>query len=242
MLALASIYVQEQRSVTVLVDGDDEGRRRKAKIEAWAERSKQECTVITLSDYKTAPCSIEDFLDPTVYTEAVVAACKQAVDAGHIKPQREAWPTELKRLLSTPDGNGGEERRSLGKRVEASTIQIFGEPISDNAIAIRYSELLQSPSETEDAARRIDQYWDDDSLGKLATAILKALKPQPLETRECEHPNYDRHCVVCRGKFARVFCLRRAKWLSLRGATRTRASNALLPRFIILLTASIGSS
>ena len=94
---LASIYIQEQRSVAVLVDGDVEGNQRKQKIETWAQRARQECSVIILSRPDGIPCSIEDFLEPTAYIGAVVAACKQAVDASHIKPEKKEWLTELRK-------------------------------------------------------------------------------------------------------------------------------------------------
>jgi hypothetical protein len=176
MLALANIYTQEQRAVTVLVDGDDEGRRSKQKIEAWTSRAKRECPVIILSDYKEPPCSIEDLLEPTIYRTAVVAACKQAVDAGNIQPQnKEDWLTELDKLLNTPDGKGGTDRKSLGKRVETATIQIFGESISDNNVAIKYSELLQE-GERGEAVPSIDRYWENETLQNLANALWTALR------------------------------------------------------------------
>jgi hypothetical protein len=174
MLALANMYTQEQRTVTVLVDGDAEGRQRKAKIEAWANRVKQECPIIILSDYKDAPCSIEDFLEPATYIEAVLAACRHAVEAGHLQTTKEAWPAELRRLIETPDGRGGTDPRSLGKRVETATTEIFGEPISDNAIAIKYSELLQLPRDPAEVSR-IRDYWQDEMLRNLANDIWKAL-------------------------------------------------------------------
>ena len=42
MLTLAGKYTQEQRSVAILVDGDEQGKQRKQRIEAWAQRCKQE--------------------------------------------------------------------------------------------------------------------------------------------------------------------------------------------------------
>jgi hypothetical protein len=160
----------------VLVDGDEEGRQRKQKIESWAQRTKQECPVIILSDYQEAPCSIEDLLEPNVYNDAVLAACKQAVDAGHLHPQKDDWYTELKRLISSPDGKGGTTRRSLGKRAEHATTEIFGETVSDNNVAIKYSELLQARGETAVGEPSVEEYWGDEALPKLANALWKALK------------------------------------------------------------------
>lgn len=170
LLAVTATYLQEQRSVTVLVDGDEEGRKRKTKIDAWAVRAKLECPVVILSDYKTAPCSIEDFLEPEVFEIAATAACKQLVDAGHLQPKEKGeWPNEIKKLLKTPDGKGGAERCSLGRRLQNATTEVFGEPISDNLVAIKYSELLQ-------AKREPLEYWKDESLLKFANALWGALK------------------------------------------------------------------
>jgi predicted ATP-dependent endonuclease of OLD family len=76
MLTLASKYIQEQRSVAILVDGDEEGKQRKQRIEVWAQRSRQECPVILLSRAGQKPCSIEDFLEPETYLDSVLAACR----------------------------------------------------------------------------------------------------------------------------------------------------------------------
>jgi hypothetical protein len=83
---------------------------------------------------------------------------------------------ELKRLLNTSDGEDGTEQKSLGKRVESATRAIFGESISDNFIAIKYSELIQAGGQPADAVPSIDQYWEDETLQKLADALWKALK------------------------------------------------------------------
>ena len=136
----------------------------------------RKCPVILLSRADQKPCSIEDFLEPNTYLEAVLAACKQAVDAGYILPQRAEWSSELKRLLSTPDGKGGADQRSVGKRVETSTWLIFGEPISDNNIAIKYSELLNSKSESPGVSSSVSVYWGGEDLGRLADTIWKTLK------------------------------------------------------------------
>jgi hypothetical protein len=174
MLAVAATYLQEQRSVTVLIDGDVEGGKRKSKIEAWAGRAKVECPAVILSEFRDPPCSIEDFLEPSTFENAVIAACKQLVDGGHVQPKEKGdWPADLKRLLKTADGRGGAERRSLGKRVEVATAEVFGESISDNAIAIQYGELIRrEPVDAE----RLAQYWQTESLQRLASAIWASLK------------------------------------------------------------------
>jgi hypothetical protein len=176
MLTLASKYIQEQRSVAILVDGDEEGKQRKQRIEAWAQRSRQECPVILLLRADQKPCSIEDFLEQDTYLEAVLAACKQAVDAGYILPQRTEWSSALKRLLSTPDGKGGADQRTMGKRVETATSLIFGESISDNNIASKYSELLNSKSESPAGSASVSAYWEGEDLGRLADTIWNTLK------------------------------------------------------------------
>jgi hypothetical protein len=170
--AVAAMYLQEQRSVAVLVDGDEEGRRRKTKIDGWADRTKQTCPVIILSDFESAPCSIEDFLDPDVFENAVTGACKHLVEGGNLQPKEKGeWPTELRRLLKSADGKGGTDRCSLGKRVEAATTEIFGESISDTVVAIQYGELLATADQVI-----VDRYWKDEKLRKLASALWSALK------------------------------------------------------------------
>jgi len=176
MLTLASMYIQEQRSVAILIDSDEEGKQRKLKMEAWAQRSRQECPVILLSRADQKPCSIEDFLEPDRYFEAVLAACKQAVEAGYVLPQRAEWSSELKRLLSTPDGKGGADQRTKGKRVETATSLIFGESISDSNIAIKYRELLDSKSNSPGGPSSITAYWEGEDLQRLADTIWKTLK------------------------------------------------------------------
>ena len=64
-----------------------------------------------------------------------------------LSPRRKSGSPNSERLLNTPDGKGGTEQKSLGKRVEAATGEIFGESISNNNVAIKYSELLQAASE-----------------------------------------------------------------------------------------------
>jgi energy-coupling factor transporter ATP-binding protein EcfA2 len=176
MLTLASMYIQEQRSVAILIDSDEEGKQRKLKIEAWAQRSRHECPVILLSRADQKPCSIEDFLEPDRYFKAVLAACKQAVEAGYVLPQRAEWSSELKRLLSTPDGKGGADQRTLGKRVETATSLIFGESISDNNIAIKYRERLDSKSESPGVPSSVSVYWESEDLTRLADTIWRTLK------------------------------------------------------------------
>ena len=176
MLTLASKYIQEQRSVAILVDADEEGKQRRQRIEAWAQRSRQECPVLLLPRADQKPCSIEDFLEPETYLEAVLAACKQAVDAGYILPQRAEWSSELKRLLSTSDGRGGADQRTMGKRVETATSLIFGESISDTNIAIKYSEILNSKSESPGRSSSVSVYWEGGDLVRLADMIWTTLR------------------------------------------------------------------
>lgn len=177
MLSLASVYIQEQRSVAVLVDGDDGGLQRKRKIEAWAQRARVECPVIILSRPDGRPCSIEDFLRPVAYLNALLAACKQAVDAGILQTQKQEWPAELKRLINTPDGKDGSEQRTLGKRVEAATSVVFSEPISDTSVAIKYGEMISPQlgdgSETTSGSEPDDV---DVSFLEAADQIWQALK------------------------------------------------------------------
>ena len=191
LVAVAATYIQEQRSVTILVDGDDEGRKRKSRIEAWTARAKLECPVVILSDYGSGPCSIEDFLEPSLFEIAVAAACKQLVDAGHLQPKEKSeWTNEIKRLLKTPDGKDGTERCSLGRRVQNATSEIFGESISDNIVAIKYGELMQGQREPSDVAR-VDQYWRDERLLRLANTLWEALKLPMREMSQASHLRAD---------------------------------------------------
>jgi hypothetical protein len=59
--------------------------------------------------------------------------------------------------------------------VQNATSEIFGEPISDNIVAIKYSELMQAQREPPDVAK-VDQYWRDERLLRLANALWEALK------------------------------------------------------------------
>lgn len=167
LIASADMYLREGRKCAALFDGDEEGNRRKQRLEHWKSRSKRECAVISLGDIKKPPCSIEDFLQPTLYREAVGAACKEAIDSGVIQPRSENWETDLRAQLERKENN------TLGKRVEDVLTSLFGEAISDVWIARKYSELLRS--DKPPAGTNLAAYWGDADLASLANALWKAL-------------------------------------------------------------------
>jgi hypothetical protein len=165
-VASANIYTKEDRRVAVLVDGDDAGNKRKARVEAWSKQANRKCPVVILSEFKPAPCSIEDFLEPIAFKEAVVLACKEAIKAG-VLDQRDNWEATFRAQANT------KEKKSLGKRVEDILTELFGEAISDVWIARKYGEVLR----TQDSKQKVasDAYWEDIVLQRLANAIWKAL-------------------------------------------------------------------
>jgi predicted ATP-dependent endonuclease of OLD family len=169
MLAVASTYISEERAVTVLVDGDIEGEQRKSRIEKWAASKKKKCPVLILSEYCKAPCAIENFLEPTLYTDAVIAASKHLTDDGTLATPAGEWQTELKKLLATDDNH------TLGKRAENATKTILGEAISDVLIAIKYAEVLQKAEEQKPTPEYLTNYWAGAELRRLANALWSTL-------------------------------------------------------------------
>jgi hypothetical protein len=169
MLAVASTYISEERAVTVLVDGDIEGEQRKSRIEKWATSKKKKCPVLILSEYCKAPCAIENFLEPTLYTDAVIAASKHLTDDGTLATPAGEWQTELKKLLTTEDNH------TLGKRAENATKTILGEAISDVLIAIKYAELLQKADEPKPTPEFLTNYWAGAELRRFANALWSTL-------------------------------------------------------------------
>ena len=170
MLNSAGIYLREGRQPAILVDGDEEGDKRSRKINQWKTRTKRECPIVNLGDFKPRPCSIEDFLEPDVFRQAAVAACKQAVEEEIINPRNANWEAEL------PDKLKEKRDVTLGKRLEDVLKELFNEPISDVWVARKYSEIIQQADENTHGA-----HWADPSLLALAKAIWAALK---LPTRE----------------------------------------------------------
>jgi len=168
MLATASFYLAEERRVAVLVDGDAEGRKRKARIEAWAAKAKVKCPIIGLGDLLPSP-SIEDFLQPDVFSLALLSACRAAVNAGILKDENE-WETKLKEKLKNRDA-----AVSLVKHVEQAQEAVFGEPLSKVWIARKYSELLLSPDDASLSQIDWNVYWSSQPVKDLSDRIWKAL-------------------------------------------------------------------
>jgi hypothetical protein len=167
MLGSAGIYMREQRQVAILVDGDEEGNKRKRRIEQWADSTKRKCPVLGLADYKAKDCSIEDFLHLPTLKDATVLACKEAIADAVIKPKVDSWEADLKKKM---DANGG---ISLGKHLEQVLEELFDQAISDVWIARKYAEQIQ---QRPAAGANIDAYWHDESLLKLAKAIWESLE------------------------------------------------------------------
>jgi hypothetical protein len=167
MISSARNYIHEGRRVAVLLDGDDEGQKRKKKFEAWSKRSNRECPVVILSEFTAPECSIEDLLEPTIFVEAVTLACREAIEADLLKPKVASWDTDLKAQISVKNGI------SLGKRVEQALVELFGDTISDVWIARKYGEILRSERPPADAA--LPSYWANESLLGLATRIWESL-------------------------------------------------------------------
>ena len=79
---------------------------------------------------------------------------------------------------------GGADQRTLGKRVETATSLIFGESISDNNIASKYRERLDSKSESPGVPSSVSVYWEGEDLTRLAHTIWRTLKlPMRGETK-----------------------------------------------------------
>jgi hypothetical protein len=155
------MYSKEERQV----DGDEAGNKRRGKVEKWAKQANRKCP--GLGEFKPPSCSIEDFLEPSIYKDAVITACKEAIEAGVIEKKAENWETDLRNQLNT------KENKSFGKRVEEVLQSHFGEPISDVWIARKYGELLRSGKAEYKPA--LDTYWNDAVLLRLANAVWKAL-------------------------------------------------------------------
>lgn len=164
MISSAGIYLREQRQPAILVDGDGEGDKRKTKIERWSKRINRKCPVINLSDYKDAPCSIEDFLEPTTFKEAVVAACEQAIEEGVIEAKYQDWGTRLQERLQGKDG------KTSGKRLQEALEELFGEAISDVWIARKYSAMIQNNNPNT------ANYWKEKPILNLVKGIWTALE------------------------------------------------------------------
>ena len=167
MLGYAGIYLREQRQILVLVDGDDEGAKRKRKIEKWAETRKKECPIVSLADFKPSPCSIEDFLEIETFKDAIAAACHEAVADALIKAKADTWEADVRRKL---DAKGN---KSLGRHLQDALTELFDEAVSDVWIARKYGEQLEQRIQ---AGNNMDAYWRDDSLLRLAKAIWAALE------------------------------------------------------------------
>jgi hypothetical protein len=172
MLGCAGIYLREQRQIAVLVDGDEEGNKRKRRIEQlaarWSSTTKWKCPVLSLSDYKPSQCSVEDFLELATLKDAVVAACKEGIEQSVIKAKSDAtWEAELRKKLDTK----GE--KTLGKDLEEVLNELFDEAVSDVWIARKYSELL---SQKIQQGINMDEYWRDEALARLAKAVWNALE------------------------------------------------------------------
>jgi hypothetical protein len=120
---------------------------------------------LILSEFKPTPCSIEDFLEPAAFEEAVILACREAIEVGVLE-QKDDWETKFKAQLLTK-GN-----KSLGRRLEEILKEIFGEAISDVWVARKYSEVMHQNRQQKAI---LDAYWEDVVLQRLANAIWKAL-------------------------------------------------------------------
>jgi hypothetical protein len=90
MISYADIYMRG-RHVVFLLDEDEEGKRKKARIESWKTKANRDCPVLTLGDLKPGNCSIEDFLEFSLLKESVVAACKEAIGLGVVQPKNTAF-------------------------------------------------------------------------------------------------------------------------------------------------------
>jgi hypothetical protein len=168
-VACAEIYTKEDRNVAVLVDGDESGNVRRGLMEAWAKKRGRKSPVISLADLKPGePCSIEDFLEPATFKEAVATACKEAIELSVLKPKSPTWETDLKTQLAA------KENKSLGKRTEEVLKGLFGEPLGKIWIARKYGELLRV--DRTPPGPEIEEYWNDALLQRLAKAIWTALE------------------------------------------------------------------
>ena len=102
---------------------------RKKQLETWAKRKNKQCPVIILSDYVAAPCSIENLLEPTLHTEAVIAASQHLIEDGTIPTPQSDWQTKLKQLLATADNHrSGSVRRTRPKRSSATRLAMCSSP------------------------------------------------------------------------------------------------------------------
>lgn len=167
-VACAEVYTKEDRNVAVLVDGDDSGIARKGLVETWAKKRGRKGPVISLGELKPGqPVSIEDFLEPTTFREAVVQACREAIDLAVLEPKSAGWENELRTQLGT------KESKTLGKRTEEVMKGLFGKALGKIWIARKYSELLRTERTPPDPV--VEQYWNDELLLRLAKAIWSAL-------------------------------------------------------------------
>lgn len=169
MIGYADIYMREGRRVAFLVDGDEEGKRKKTRIDSWKTKTNRECKVLTLSDLKPGQSSIEDFLEFAVLKEAVITACKAAVDQGVVQPKDADWEAKLRATLDKKD-----DTKSLGRKVEEAQVALFEDSIGDVWVARKYSELLRGENPVKGSD--LNLYWENKLLRDLAKNIWTALE------------------------------------------------------------------
>jgi hypothetical protein len=149
------------------LDGDEEGKRKKARIESWKTKANRDCPVLTLGDLKSGNCSIEDFLEFSLLKESVVAACKEAIGLGVVQPKNTDWEARLRAQLDAKDGS-----KSLGKKIQEAEDDVFGDSIGDVWVARKYSEYLRK----EANAAQLTAYWENKLLQDLTEKIWTALE------------------------------------------------------------------
>lgn len=168
MIGAASFYTREERRVAILLDGDEEGKKRKTRIEMWKRQAEKDCSVITLDEFVPGTCSIEDFLEPNTFGNAVVSACREAIEANVLVTTKPDWETELQSQLESFN-----DKFSLGKAADEAQKQVFGDAVGKVWIARKYSELIRTEAANNNAD--VAEYWGSDILLKFARAIWKAL-------------------------------------------------------------------
>src|SRR6266446_2944812 len=138
-------------------------------METWAKKRNRKSPVISLGEFKPGqPCSIEDFLEPSIFRESVAQACKEALELSVLKAKSIEWEAELNKQLAA------KENKTLGKRTEEVLKELFGEALSKIWIARKYSELLRTERAQPDP--KIEQYWSDPLLAQLAKSVWSALE------------------------------------------------------------------
>jgi predicted ATP-dependent endonuclease of OLD family len=169
MISYANIYLKEGRNVAVVVDGDAGGLEKKKAIEAWLTKTNRTFPVLSLNRLKPTPCSIEDFLELHTFNEAVVSACKEALDLNVIQAKDAGWESALRDRLNKRDA-----KHSLGKHIEEAQKDIFDDSISDVWVARKYGELHRSEVPVKNA--NFGTYWEDKLLSELAVMVWSALE------------------------------------------------------------------